>query len=266
MGLGFSLTQVDDAGNEYFVMCGSCSCTPAMLNYSCLELELQAMVFSVRKCSTFLMALDSFIIFTDHRDLEGLESRELVPTPNSRVLRNTEFLLSFPLQVKYLPKESNLLADWLSRNPLPAPASGLLPRFEGTVALVYEGMPLDKLLLDLIEECNRDEEYSAVLQVINEGGDIKQLRNEHPAKEYKSIWDRVSAFNGPNGQCLVTEGRIIVPKGLRAHYVDELHSHHPSADSSWLEARSKVFWPGLRGQLRDKYEACRTCQEISRLH
>ena len=100
-------------GNEYFVMCGSCSCTPAMLNYSCLELELQAMVFSVRKCSIFLMALDSFIIYTDHRDLEGLEARELVPTPNSRILCNTEFLLSFPLQVKYLPKEDNLLADWL---------------------------------------------------------------------------------------------------------------------------------------------------------
>merc|ERR1711867_167625 len=39
-----------------------------------------------------------------------------------------------------------------------------------------------------------------------------------------------------------------------------------SADSSWLEARSKVFLPGLRGQLKDKYEACRVCQEISRLH
>ena len=154
-----------------------------MLNYSCMELEMQAMVFAVRKCSVFLMALDSFTIFTDHRDLEGLESRELVPTPNSRLLCNTEYLLSFPLKVKYLPKDSNLLADWLSRKPQPAPSPDLLPRFEGTVALVYEGMPLDKLLLDLIEAGNADEAYSSVIQVVNEGGDIKQLRAEHPAKE-----------------------------------------------------------------------------------
>ena len=157
-GLGFSLTQVDNEGHEYFVQCGSCTCTPAMLNYSCMELELKAMVFAVKKCATFLMALDSFTIFTDHRDLEGLEARELVPTPNSPFLRNTEYLLSFPLKVQYLPKESNLLADWRSRNPKPAPVSDLIPRFEGTVALVYEGMPLDKLLLDLIEECNRNED------------------------------------------------------------------------------------------------------------
>ena len=35
-----------------------------------------------------------------------------------------------------------------------------------------EGMPLNKLLLDLIEEANRDEDYNAILQVLNEGGDI----------------------------------------------------------------------------------------------
>merc|ERR1711867_399771 len=98
-GLGFALTQVDSGGTEYFVQCGSCTCTPAMLNYSIIELEMQAMVFAVRKCATFLMALDSFTIFSDHRDLEGIEARELVPTPNSRLLRNTEYLLSFPLKV-----------------------------------------------------------------------------------------------------------------------------------------------------------------------
>ena len=87
-----------------------------MLNYSCLKLELQAIVYSVRKCRTFLMALDSFILFTDHRDLEGLEARELLPTPNNRVLRNTEFLLSFPLKVKYLPKEDITIYLWDDNN------------------------------------------------------------------------------------------------------------------------------------------------------
>merc|ERR1711867_256358 len=155
---------------------------------------------AMRKVEHFLMALDSFIIFTDHCDLEGLESRELVPTPNDRLLCSTEYLLSFPLEVKYLPKDSNLLADWLSRKPQPDSAPDLIPRFDGTVALIYRGMPLDKLLLDLIDAAHADDDYNAVLQVVNEGGDLKKLRAEHPAKEYKSIWDRISVFNGPNGQ------------------------------------------------------------------
>ena len=60
------------------------------------------------------MALNSFTVFTDHRDLEGLESRELDLTPNNRILRNTEFLLSFPLKIKYLEKVKNFLEDWFS--------------------------------------------------------------------------------------------------------------------------------------------------------
>ena len=51
-----------------------------MKNYPIMELELQAIVYAVKKCSVFLLALDAFTIFTDHRDLDRLESKELVPT------------------------------------------------------------------------------------------------------------------------------------------------------------------------------------------
>mgnify|MGYP003343105896 CR=1 FL=1 len=88
LGLGFAFTQVDPAGHEFFVQCGSCACTPAMKNYSCMELELQAIVMAVRKCLVFLMALNSFTVFIDHRDLEGLEKRDLEPSPNNRILRD----------------------------------------------------------------------------------------------------------------------------------------------------------------------------------
>ena len=109
------------------------------------------------------MALDKFTVFTDHRDLAGLESRELEPTPNNRIFRNTEFLLSFPLKIKYISKDRNILADWLSRKPQPTQVPDLLPRFEGTIAMIYEGLPLDKKLLDLIEVCTSDDNYASVL-------------------------------------------------------------------------------------------------------
>ena len=236
LGIGFAFTQVDPSGNEFFVQCGSSACTPAMRNYSCMELELQAIVWAVRKCSVYLMALNSFTVYTDHRDLEGLESRELDPTPNNRILRNTEFLLSFPLKIKYLAKDRNLLADWLSRKPQPTQVPDLLPRFEGAgaIALVYEGMPLDKKLTDLIDACSMDDNYASILQVVNEGGELRGLRADHPARDFRSVLDKISTFNRPNGQCLLCEGRIVVPQGLRAQYLADLHHHHPSADSMWL--------------------------------
>ena len=48
-------------------------------------------------------------------------------------------------------------------------------------------MPLDKKLLDLIEACNQDDDYASILQVCNEGSDLKGLRAEHPAREFKSV-------------------------------------------------------------------------------
>ena len=99
-----------------------------------------------------------------------MEEKELVPTPNNRIFRNKEFILTFPMQVRYLAKTNNLLADWLSRNPQPTQESVNLPRFEGTVALVYEGAPLDKKVLEVIDYGTTDEDYTAILQILNEGG------------------------------------------------------------------------------------------------
>jgi hypothetical protein len=232
-----------------------------------MELELQAMVWAIRKCQVFLMALNEFVVYTDHRDLAGLETRALEPSPNNRLLRNKEYLLSFPLTVKYLPKEQNLIADWLSRKPQPTEIPGLLPRFEtGTVALVYEGLPLDKKLLDLIEVANQDDAYCSILQVLNEGGDLRGLRADHPAREYRSQWQNLSTFNGPNGQCILCDGRIVVPHALRHQYLADLHHHHPSSEPMWFEARAKIFWPGLKGEIKNLVDSCLVCQEIHRMH
>ena len=76
LGFSFAFTQVDPQGSEYFVSVGLTSCSQAMKNYTIMELELQAIVYAVRKCSVFLLALDAFTIYTDHRDLDHLESKE----------------------------------------------------------------------------------------------------------------------------------------------------------------------------------------------
>ena len=34
----------------------------------------------------------------------------------------------------------------------------------------------------------------------------------------------------------------------------------------WLEARSKVWWPGLKGEIENLYNSCLVCQEIQRLN
>ena len=61
-GFGFAFTQVDPQGTKYFVCVGSTLCSPTMRNYTVMELELQAVVYAVKKCSVYLLALDAFTI------------------------------------------------------------------------------------------------------------------------------------------------------------------------------------------------------------
>ena len=131
---------------------------------------------------------------------------------------------------------------------------------------MHEGVVLDRKLIDLIVACSEDESYSSVLQVVNEGGSPRGLREDHPARELRAVWDKLSTYNGPNGQCLLCDGRIFVPQALRAQYLTELHHYHPSADSMWLEAREKIWWPGIRGEIWNKYKSCMVCQTVQRLN
>ena len=60
--------------------------------------------------------------------------------------------------------------------------------------------------LEAISKICHNSAISSVLQILNEGGDTKGLRADHPAREYKSVWSKLSKFDGPNGQCLLYDG------------------------------------------------------------
>ena len=89
--------------------------------------------------------------------------------------------------------------------------------------------------------------------MLNEGGDLRGLGDDHPAKAFKSVWGKLSTFNGPNGQALLMDGRLVIPRGLCADTLSSLHQFHPSGEAISLEARDKIYWPGLRNEVMNQY-------------
>ena len=43
--------------------------------------------------------------------------------------------------------------------------------------------------------------------------------------------------------------------------IHKLHFTHHGNKTMMKQARSKVFWPGMHGDLREKYENCEECRE-----
>eukprot|EP00973_Karenia_brevis_P090539 12403102-Karenia_brevis.AAC.1 len=81
--------------------------------WTTIEQEAFAIYYAVHKLSYFLRC-KSFILETDHNNLLWIEASQ-VP----KVIRWRIFLQSFNFQLRHIPGKHNLVADWLSRAPIP---------------------------------------------------------------------------------------------------------------------------------------------------
>ena len=113
-GLGAALSQPEDQG-EQIVAYASRSLTKAERNYSTTELECLAVKWGIWKMRDYLEGYH-FTILTDHLSPEWLGQMD---NPSGRIARWAMKLSQWDYTIKYQKGSDNLLADTLSRQPLP---------------------------------------------------------------------------------------------------------------------------------------------------
>ena len=116
-GLGYATGHFVD-GRFRIVACGSKSLTPTQQRYATIELKCLGVHFAVDKCSIYLKGTPSFNVVTDHKPLEGIFKKDLFDIGNPRLQRIREKLLEYKFTVTWVPGNSHLIADTLSRAPL----------------------------------------------------------------------------------------------------------------------------------------------------
>jgi hypothetical protein len=136
VGIGAVLLQRDPSGEERPVMFISRTLQPAERNYPVREQELLAIVFAAKQFRDLLHG-QRFRMETDHESLQFLHSGPLSP----RVRRWMLALGQLDFDVVYRPGRANLIADTLSRYPVPAAAT---PEQQAEAAL--EASTLDRAL------------------------------------------------------------------------------------------------------------------------
>ena len=111
--LGAVLSQ-GDYPNDLPISYASRSLNVHEINYSTIEKELLAIVWSVKKFREYLHGR-KFRIITDHRPLVWLFN---IKDPNSRLVHWRLTLEEFDYEIIYKPGRKNANADALSRNPV----------------------------------------------------------------------------------------------------------------------------------------------------
>ena len=115
--------------------------------------------------------------------------------------------------------------------------------------------------MNAIEEL-RHEGYKNLISAILEEEDLAKLLNNHPARAYKSLVDRISISNTGSTDVAMLDGRrTIVPTRAITTITQELHRAHSGVEKTYKRAAQLYYWPGLKNSIRQTINNCKVCRE-----
>ena len=240
-GLGYALIQRDTDGKPRLISCGSRALNEHEVNYSVTELEMLAVVWSVKQCKYYLHG-SSFTCVSDHRSLLGVFKKKLADIDNSRLLRLRLKLTEYDITLAWIPGAMHKLPDALSRMKIAQDKSPQVCCVSSNVNKddFFENIEFcnkvasDPILQEVFDECENDTECKDVIEMLKNGVKAHNIPPSSSARQFKRFWDDLSVHEDV---MLLYEGnRVVVPRALRGKYLKLLHLGHCGLTKSenWL--------------------------------
>jgi hypothetical protein len=278
IGLGYTLSQKHcdcpepftpncGDGHWHTILIGSRFTKPAESRYAPIEGEALAVMHGLQQCRLFTLGCPNLIVATDHKPLTRiLNERPLDAIENPRLLRIKEKTMMYDYKIVHVPGKSHMAPDAASRYP----TSSNICTSEGSnddvdleecskAYAIAQSASLPSCLTwdDINDEASVDRECIALREVIENG--FPESRDDLP-EETRYFWsmrdDLYVIENVPfKGK------KMLIPKKLRSQVLDGLHAAHQGVSSMKLNARERMFWPGLDADINQRRNQCRSCNE-----
>jgi len=183
LGFGYCLLQLRDDQGWNVICSGSTGIKEHQKKLKPYDLELTGIVFACQKLHYYMSSGLPFTINTDHKALDRLEFIDLDSVISNRVMRSLEIILSNNVQVKYIKKSKNKIADYLSRIGGPEAEAPFFEQFlkvplPGLVNVLAGGGPADPLLVELSQLAGG--EYEQMVEAVWRGDKLADLPSHHP--------------------------------------------------------------------------------------
>lgn len=207
------------------VACVSRHLTPAEKNYSPMELEALAVIYSLKKFRHFLLGRHVKII-TDHVALKVLNSRT---TRNARVERWALALSEYDYEILYQRGKLHEDVDCLSRSPVSE------ERIANTMVTV---VPLDV------------------------DGWLNAYDDEESQNFYELAEKEVNEFQ-IKGHLIYNQQRFYVPGSKRQELIKESHSSNLAAHDGLEGTKFRMrnfWWPDMDRMIEEYVRSCDECQ------
>ena len=232
-GLGAVIMHVYPNGTRRPLAYGSRTLNEHEKRYGQIDKKALAIMFGLKRFHVYLYGRH-FTILTDHKPLErifGLKTA-IPPLAAMRLERWAIILAAFNHSIKFVPSKQNVVADALSRLPLPSTAGGESAVFKFEERLV-DCLPITHKEISHVTRV--DPVLSRVLEFIRSGSPqhIKDLLLKpflHRRYELSIEQD-----------CLVWGIRVVIPTRYQKDILNELHVGHPGIVRMKELARSYLW-------------------------
>merc|ERR1711867_220020 len=283
-GIGYALTQEDpeDKSKKHLIFCGSSSLSEKQKRLPAIYGENLGIVVALQKCRFWLRGCPHFWVYTDHRSLESIYNSKPIDEISDEISDIVVSTYRYNFTVKYVSAKDNLLADFLSRNPIWTQEQeehgpwivddfGKTITVEAHVSSVQvmnfeERLKSDPLLEHIRDQGALDPQYSAVIRAIQEKRTKDWVLNssENPCREFVSVWDRLGTLDTKDPTLLTLDvRRLVIPIQARKKILEVLHLSHQGMNKTYAAARSRYYWPNLKEDCQQTTQSCRICKEIN---
>nr|GEV70358.1 putative reverse transcriptase domain-containing protein [Tanacetum cinerariifolium] len=184
-------------------------------NYTTHDLELGAVVFTLKKWRHYLFGTKS-VIYTDHKSLQHIFSQKEL---NMRQRRWIELFSDYDYEIHYHPRKENVVDDALTRK------ERVKPKRVRSMNMTLQSSNNDRILTAQKEASDESTRLQKGLD------EMIKLRNDGALYYLDRIW-------------------VPLKSDVRTSIMDEAHkskySVHPGADKMYYNLRDRYWWPRLK--------------------
>ena len=247
MGVAAVLSQLDAKVGKLRPICYySSSLNPSQRNYSAGQLEAWALVSAARKWAVYLKGAREIIFLTDHCPLQWLRKQK---DPRHTFARWILELEELPYRVQYRPGKENKVADYLSRTPNLVYDSNVNREKGFEDRLFSVDISLGEQVAD------RQRNNPVIRQAIQE--------MKESARVVTGRLKRVANHLRLQGETLLFDNRIVVPKDMQVTVLEKVHSQAHFGRAGTIQSlRRNYFWNKMARDAKIYCRQCVVCQRV----
>lgn len=236
-------------------------------NYAQIEKEMLAILFACVKFDQLIVGNPMVTVKTDHKPLVNIFRKPLLSAPR-RLQHMLLNLQRYNLRIEFVTGKDNVVADAISRAPLPECPEEDCYR-KANICEVFrniEEMQLSSFLnisedniQEIIDETTKDFTFQKILLFVRNGWP----KSVHQVPEGVKIYFKYRYELSTQDGLLFRNDRIVIPYSLRKEITRKAHVSHNGVEATLKLARANVFWPGMSAQIREAVKECTVCAKYA---